>query len=74
MARTLVQAGRARGLVVDSLVAGKREEAYRLCQMHYAVSAASAACGEPSPRESITASQNALTRFAEEFGLQVPPV
>ncbi|CAM9113704.1 unnamed protein product [Scytosiphon promiscuus] len=44
MACTLVRTGRARGMVVAALAAGNREEAYSLCQMHYAV-------GAPAPTD-----------------------
>lgn len=87
MAHTLLRAGRARGMVAASLAAGNREEAYNLCQMHYAVAAAAPADhanggGAVADRAKTdgdgcggtAASKNALSRFAEEFGLQLPPV
>lgn len=84
MVRTLVRAGRARGMVAASLATGKREEAYGLCQMHYAVAAAAATAssavgngGAGGVRKQeggggSVAANNALTRFAKEFGLQLP--
>lgn len=84
MVRTLVRAGRARGMVAASLAAGKREEAYSVCQMHYAVNAAASApgpVGAGGVREDggggggdAGGPTNALTRFAKEFRLQLPPV
>lgn len=82
MVRTLMRAGRTRGMVAASLAAEKREEAYSLCQMHYAVTAsaaASAPVGVGGVRKEdaggdASVPTNALTRFAREFGLQLSPV
>ena len=85
MVRTLVRAGRARGMVAASLAAGKRNEAYSLCQMHYAVSTAATvgtgieAAGGVSKEAggsggATGAPTNALARFAKEFGLRLPAV
>lgn len=87
MVRTLVRAGRARGMVAASLSTGKRDEAYSLCQMHYAVvtgptpvGAAGSGGGAGGVRKGDAGGDagghrptNALTRFAKEFGLQLPP-
>lgn len=72
MIRTLVRAGRARGMVAASLATRKREEAYSLCQMHYAVTGSAPV--EAGSGGAGAAPTNALTRFAKEFGLQLPPV
>ena len=89
MVRTLVRAGRARGMVAASLAAGKCDEAYSLCRVHYAVSTAatvgigSEAAGGVSEEDgdvgvgvggATGALTIALARFAKEFGLQLPPV
>lgn len=87
MVRTLVRAGRARGMVAASLATGKRKEAYSLCQMHYAVTASARVVGAGSGggggagKEGAAGGDalanapiNALTRFATEFRLQLPPV
>eukprot|EP00752_Nemacystus_decipiens_P005910 g5342.t1 len=88
MVCTLVRAGRARGMVAASLAAGKREEAYSLCQMHYAVigpewGRGAGRGGADGARQggvavggagSVDAPTNALARFAQEFGLQLPHV
>lgn len=88
MVRTLVRGGRARGMVASSLATEKREEAYGLCQMHYAFAAAATAAANASAvgngggggmrKEEgggdSGAPKNALTRFAKEFGLQLPGV
>lgn len=90
MVRTLVRAGRTRGMVAAALAAGKREEAYSLCQMHYAVTTATtpapvgAGSGGSGGARNGDADDdgddgagfpaNALTRFAKEFGLQLPSV
>lgn len=69
MVRTLVRAGRARGMVAASLATGKRDEAYSLCQMHYAVSTAAAGVRKGGGGGDAGAPTNALARFAKEFGL-----
>ena len=87
MVRTLVRAGRARGMVAASLSTGKREEAYSLCQMHYAVTGfapvgAGSGGGAGGVRKGGAggggaggdAPTNALARFAKEFELQLPAV
>ncbi|CAB1115154.1 unnamed protein product [Ectocarpus sp. CCAP 1310/34] len=86
MVSTLVRAGRARGMVAASLAAGKRQEAYSLCQMHYAAAAAVVVNGIEHGRGGGAAaaaaaaagtggwSRNSLERFAKEFDLKLPPV
>ncbi|CAN0368930.1 unnamed protein product, partial [Ectocarpus sp. 12 AP-2014] len=84
MVSTLVRAGRARGMVAASLAAGKHQEAYSLCQMHYAAAAAVVANGIEHGRGGGAAAtaaagtgggcRNSLERFAKEFGLKLPPV
>lgn len=80
MVSTLVRAGRARGMVAASLAAGKRQEAYSLCQMHYGAAAAVVANGIEHGRGGGAAagagggSRNSLERFAKEFSLKLPPV
>lgn len=71
VAASLARAGRARGLVVDCLSLGNRDEAQALCRTHYdavkkgGLSADGPAAAKNDPR-------TALERFAKEFGLKLP--
>lgn len=79
MARTLVRAGRARGIVSACLAEGRRAEAESLSIVHYSYTAQAHTAGCRSVGgavgqggSTVGSSATALKRFAEEFGLDLP--